>query len=162
MKSVYWSTLWHIILAGCIYYTSSWKVAFSCEQMIHIKKPCQLQIELVEKPRSCFQNACVEMYEVVIVINEAWSRSFARVEHNTITVRSWYHLTWNLLNHPRIAISEEGEAQEIPHLDSQSTEASSYNEQSYAGMFNFHNRLANNIRQHEEHRPRSSKLPDPL
>jgi hypothetical protein len=43
---------------------------------------------------------------------------------NGIVVRGWFPLTQNLLIHAEIAISAEGEAQEVPSLsDGQSTEA---------------------------------------
>jgi len=74
---------------------------------------------------------------------------FARVEFNkkAIAARGWLLLTRNLLDHPEIINSAEGEAQEVPSLlDSQSTtEASSNNQLSFAGTLNFNNGFVNTV-----------------
>jgi len=89
-----------------------------------------------KKQRACFQNACIETYEIVIIINEAWKHPFLRVEYNkrAIAVWGWCPLTRNLLDHP------DNEAR-----DSQSAAASSNNQQSVAATLNYQSGFANTV-----------------
>jgi hypothetical protein len=138
-----------IVCIGVPYGTSYWQVADSSEQNGSYKMALSTEKkELVKKKqRACFQNARVETYEIVIIVNDAWNRSFARVEYNkkAIAVRGWFPLTRNLLDHPEIAMSTEDTAQEVPLIDSQSTVASSNNQQTFAGTLNYQNGLANTV-----------------
>jgi hypothetical protein len=99
--------------------------------------------ELVKKKqRACFQNARIETYEIVIIINEAWQKSFERVEFNkkVIAVRGWFPLTRNLLDHPDIAASASKESStDNPQVDSQSSQLS------VAGMLNYQSGFANTV-----------------
>jgi hypothetical protein len=134
------------VCIGVPYGASYWQVADSSEQNGSYKMVlATAKKELVKKKqRTCFQNARVETYEIVIIVNEAWKRSFARVEYNkkAIAARGWFPLTRNLLDHPEIADTAEGDSEAAPSLLG---EDSSNNQQSFAGTLNFCNGYANTV-----------------
>jgi len=56
------------------------------------------------KIKKYIKNPCVEKYKIVLVVNQAWTTSFARVEYNkkAIAAGGWNPLTFNLLDNPEI------------------------------------------------------------
>ncbi len=52
----------------------------------------------------CWANARVETYEIMVVLNAAWDKSFSRVSYNkeAIATRGWGPLTQNLLENSEI------------------------------------------------------------
>jgi hypothetical protein len=101
--------------------------------------------ELVQKKqRVCFKNARIETYDIVNVVNEAWKRSFARVDYNkkVIAVRNWFPLTRNLLDHPEIVASKDPSSIADSGNDTQST---SDNQHSVAATLNYQSGLANTV-----------------
>ncbi len=77
-------------------------------------------------------------------MNEAWKKSFARVEYNkkAIAVRGWFPLTRNLLDHPKIAASKEPSSIADSGNETQST---SNNQHSVAATLNYQSGLANTV-----------------
>jgi len=63
--------------------------------------------------RHCLPNPRIETYDIVIVVNAAWQKSFPRVAYNkeAIAARGWNPLTRNLLDHPEILARKEPEQQ---------------------------------------------------
>jgi hypothetical protein len=141
-----------VVCIGVPYGTSYWQVADSSEQNGSYKMAlATAKKELVKKKqRACFQNARVETYEIVIIVNNAWQRSFARVDYNkkAIAVRGWFPLTRNLLDHPEIAATAEDESEAAPSMLGDApttTDDSSNNQQSFARTLNFCNGYANTV-----------------
>ncbi len=91
------------------------------------------------------KNACIETYKILIVLNVAWNKSFARISFNkqATAARGWYPLTRNLLDHPEIAATQE-QPTKMNHMDS-STSAISSEQQSVAASLNYSNGLANTV-----------------
>ena len=133
-----------IVCIGVPYGTSYWQVGDSSEQngsykMALTKSKREL---VIKKQRSCFKNPRVEPYEIVMIVHEAWKKSFGRVEFNreAIAARGWYPLTRNLLDHPEIAATKEKEAEQT----AESTNSGRSNEAT-ASTLNFGNGLANTL-----------------
>jgi len=99
----------------------------------------------MKKHRRCFKNPQIETYGIVMIINEAWKNSFARVEFNkdAIAARGWYPLTRNLLDHPEISAATENECKEIEEMDTGSSRGAS--NQSTAATLNFNKGIANTL-----------------
>jgi hypothetical protein len=137
-----------VVCIGVPYGTSYWQVADSSEQNGSYKMALSTaKKELVkQKQRACFQNARIETYEIVIVVNEAWKQSFSRIEYNkkAIAVRGWFPLTRNLLDHPEIAASKDPSSQD-ENMESQSTAASSNNQRSLVATLNYQKGFANAV-----------------
>jgi hypothetical protein len=136
-----------IVCIGVPYGTSYWQVGDSSEQNGSYKMAltkCKKELVL-KKQRACMKNARIETYEIVIVVNAAWNKSFARISFNkqAIAARGWYPLTRNLLDHPEIAATQE-QSTEMNQTDS-STSAISSEQQSVAASLNYSNGLANTV-----------------
>jgi hypothetical protein len=135
-----------IVCIGVPYGTSYWQVADSSEQNGSYKMAlATAKKELVQKKqRACFKNARIETYDIVNIVNDAWKKSFARVDYNrkAIAVRGWYPLTRNLLDHPEIAASEDPSSISDSGNESQST---SDNQHSVAATLNYQSGLANTV-----------------
>ena len=100
--------------------------------------PTKDKTELVLKnQRCCWANARVETYEIIVIVNAAWAKSFARVDRNkkAIASRGWNPLTRNLLDHPEIA-----ETQEIAHQENQEN-----SQETVASTLNFGTGVANKV-----------------
>ena len=79
------------------------------------------KVKLVDmKIKKCIKNPCVEKDEIVLVVNQAWNASFARVKYNkkAIAAQGWNPLTFNLLDNPEIlgAMIEEDRQREHPTI----------------------------------------------
>ena len=135
-----------IVCIGVPYGTSYWQVGDSSEQNGSYKMALtKSKRELVmKKQRSCFKNPRIETYEIVMIVNEAWQKSFGRVPFNkdAIAARGWYPLTRNLLDHPEIAATKENGGEETAESDSNRTGTSI---QGTASTLNFGNGLANTL-----------------
>jgi len=135
-----------VVCIGVPYGTSYWQVGDSTEQNGSYKMAItKAKTELVlKKQRCCWGNARVETYEIVVVVNAAWEKSFARVEQNkkAIAARGWHPLTRNLLDHPEIAETKENdqETQENAHQED-SQESST----TIASTLNFGTGIANKV-----------------
>jgi hypothetical protein len=129
-----------VVCIGVPYGTSYWQVGDSTEQNGSYKMAItKAKTELVlRKQRCCWSNARVETYEIVVVVNAAWEKSFARVECNkkAIAVRGWNPLTRNLLDHPEIAETKDND-QENAHQEENST--------TVASTLNFGTGVANKV-----------------
>jgi hypothetical protein len=104
-----------VVCIGVPYGTSYWQVGDSAEQngcykMALTSEKAEL---VIKKQRHSIPNARIETYEIVIVVNAAWQKSFARVDYNreAIAARGWGPLTRNLLDHPEILATKEPEQQ---------------------------------------------------
>ncbi len=67
-----------VICIGVPYGTSYWQVGDSSEQNGSYKMAltkCKKELVL-KKQKSCFKNPCIETYEIVIIVNQAWKKSF--------------------------------------------------------------------------------------
>jgi hypothetical protein len=143
-------TRW-ITCIGVPYGTSYWQVGDSSEQNGSYKMALtRAKKELVlKKQRMCFTNARVEPYEVVIIVNEAWKKSFGRSTFNkeAIAARGWYPLTRNLLDHPEIAATAENIDNSTTAMDaSDAVDSSQSNSQpSIATSLNFRHGFANTV-----------------
>jgi hypothetical protein len=132
-----------VVCIGVPYGTSYWQVGDSTEQNGSYKMAItKAKTELVlKKQRCCWENARVETYEIVVVVNAAWEKSFARVEQNkkAIAARGWHPLTRNLLDHPEIAETKDNdqENQENAHQES--------SQDTIASTLNFGTGLANKV-----------------
>jgi hypothetical protein len=98
---------------------------------------------VLKKQRHCLPNPRIETYEIVIVVNAAWQKSFARVAYNkeAIAARGWNPLTRNLLDHPEILATKEPEQQP---QESQEQEPSD-SQTSVAATLNFGSGLSNTV-----------------
>jgi hypothetical protein len=87
----------------------------------------------------------IKTYKIVIIVNEAWKHSFSRVEYNkkSIAVRGWCPFTRNLLDHPKEAATKVQSSDNEATMDSQSTAASSKNQQSVAAVLNHQSGFVN-------------------
>jgi hypothetical protein len=56
----------------------SYKIAMTKRKQYLVRK----------KQRMCWANARVEAYEIMIVLNKAWEKSFARVSYNKEAIMS--------------------------------------------------------------------------
>jgi len=92
---------------------------------------------VLKKQRCCWANPRVETYEIIVIVNAAWAKSFARVDRNkkAIAARGWNPLTRNLLDHPEIA-----ETQEIAHQENQEN-----SQETVASTLNFGTGVANKV-----------------
>ncbi len=135
-----------IVCIGVPYGTSYWQVGDSSEQNGSYKMALtKSKRELVmKKQRSCFKNPRIETYEIVMIMSEAWQKSFGRVPFNkdAIAARGWYPLTRNLLDHPEIAATKENGGEETAESDSNRTRTSN---QGTASTLNFGNGLTNTL-----------------
>jgi hypothetical protein len=115
-----------VVCIGVPYGTSYWQVGDSSEQNGSYKLALtNYKRELVmKKQRHCFKNPQLETYEIVVIMNEASKKSFARVEFNedAITAHGWYPLTRNLCDHPDFSATKENECRE-KEVMGQATEA---------------------------------------
>ena len=95
-----------VVFLGVPYGTSYWQVGDSSEQNGSYKMAItKAKAKLVDmKIKKCIKNPRVEKDEIVLVVNQAWNASFARVEYNkkAIAARGWNPLTFNLLDNPEI------------------------------------------------------------
>ena len=70
------------------------------------------------KDKKNIKNPPVEKDKIVLLVNQAWNASFARVEYNkkAIAAQGWNPLTFNLLNNPKIhgTMTEEDQQREQP------------------------------------------------
>jgi len=100
---------------------------------------------VMKKQRHCFKNPRIETYEIAMIVNEAWKKSFARIEFNkdAIAARRWYPLTRNLLDHPEISATKQNECEEIEEMDTGTSRGAS--NQSTAATLNFNNGIANTL-----------------
>lgn len=128
-----------VVCIGVPYGTSYWQVGDSAEQngsykMALTKSKRNL---VLKKQRSCMNNPRIDTHEIMVVVNDAWNNSFARVEYNqkAIAARGWNPLTRNLLDHPEIAITKETSPDEGSNNQGHSTA-------SVAATLNFSNGLA--------------------
>jgi hypothetical protein len=108
--------------------------------MGHTKSKKEL---VLRKQQACFNNSCIENYKIIIILNSAWEKSFARTEFNkeAIAARGWCPLTRNLLDHPEIIATAE-------HLSNESKTASSSRQTSLSvasTLINYNNGLASTI-----------------
>ena len=99
---------------------------------------------VIKKQRHCLPNPRVETYEIVIIVNLAWQKSFARVVYNkdAIAARGWGPLTRNLLDHPEILATKE--ADQVPQ-QLQEQEEPTESQSSIASTLNFGSRLSNTV-----------------
>jgi hypothetical protein len=136
-----------VVCIGVPYGTSYWQVGGSSEQNGSYKMAltkCKKEL-VMKKQRRCFKNPRIETYEIVMIVNETWKKSFARVEFNkdAIAARGWYPLTRNLLDHPESSATKENECEEIEEMDTGSSCGAS--NQSTAATLNFNNGIANTL-----------------
>ena len=92
--------LWRALI-GVPYGTSLWQVGDSAEQNGAYKMAlARIKKILVEwKERKMIARLTIEVAEIMILINYAWERSFARVETNKVAIaeRGWFPLNRKLL-----------------------------------------------------------------
>ena len=128
-----------VVCIGVPYGTLYWQVGDSPEQNGSYKMAItKAKTELVlKKQRCCWANPRVETYEIIVIVNAAWAKSFARVDRNkkAIAARGWNPLTRNLLDHPEIA-----ETQEIAHQENQEN-----SQETVASTLNFGTGVANKV-----------------
>jgi hypothetical protein len=133
-----------IVCIGVPYGTSYWQVGDSSEQNGSYKMALtRSKKELVlKKQRACFSHARIETYEIIIVLNAAWEKSFGRTQFNkeAIAARGWYPLTRNLLDHPEIIATAEA-LQEDATTAASSTEPPS----TIAASLNYRNGFASTV-----------------
>ena len=95
-----------VVCLGVPYGTSYWQVGDSSEQNGSYKMAImKAKAKLGDmKIKQCIKNPHVEKDKIVLVVNQAWNASFARVEYNkkAIAARGWNPLTFNLLDNPEI------------------------------------------------------------
>ena len=73
-----------VVCIGVPYGTSYWQVGDSSEQNGSYKMAltkCKKEL-VMKKQRHCFKNPQIETYKIVMIVNETWKKSFARVEFN--------------------------------------------------------------------------------
>jgi hypothetical protein len=135
-----------VVCIGVPYGTSYWQVGDSPEQngCYKMALTSEKTALVLKKQRHCLPNARIETYEVVIVVNAAWKKSFARVDYNreAIAARGWNPLTRNLLDHPEILATKEApqeSAEEQVEPDSQDSA------RSIAATLNFGSGLSNTV-----------------
>jgi len=135
-----------VVCIGVPYGTSYWQVGDSTEQNGSYKMAItKAKTELVlKKQRCCWGNARVETYEIVIVVNAAWEKSFARVEQNkkAIAARGWHPLTRNLLDHPEIAETKENDKENEENIHQESSQDTAT---TVASTLNFGTGFANRV-----------------
>ena len=102
---------------------------------------------VLKKQRHCLPNARIETYEIVIIVNAAWNKSFARTKYNkeAIAARGWNPLTRNLLDHPEILATREVEQLPQDSEDELQPEDSQDSECIIAATLNFGSGLSNTI-----------------
>ena len=91
--------LWRALI-GVLYGTSLWQVGDSAEQNGEYKMALsRIKKILVKwKERKMIARLTIEVAEIMILINYAWERSFARVETNKVAIaeRGWFPLNRKL------------------------------------------------------------------
>ena len=135
-----------VVCIGVPYGTSYWQVGDSPEQngCYKMALTSEKAALVLKKQRHCLPNPRVETYEIVIIVNLAWQRSFARVAYNkdAIAARGWGPLTRNLLDHPEILATKE--ADHVPQqIEEQDEPTDSQN--SIVSTLNFGSGLSNTV-----------------
>ena len=103
MGGVHWCPKWAFVLAGQQFSRAEWILQdgnHKSKNRVSIMKSAVLRVK--HKSRD---------YEVAVVVNAAWEKSFAWVECNkkAIAVRGWNPLTCKLLDHPKIVETKDQE-----------------------------------------------------
>ena len=129
--------MWDIILAGCRFIGAEWFLQDVTDNST--KRVSE------EKTKVMLPECMNKTYKIVIIVNEAWKHSFSRVEYNkkSIAVRGWCPFTRNLLDHPEVAATKVQSSDNEATMDSQSTAASSKNQQSVAAVLNYQSGFVN-------------------
>ena len=135
-----------VVCIGVPYGTSYWQVGDSSEQngSYKIAMTKSKQELVLKKQRMCWANARVETYEIMVVLNAAWDKSFSRVSYNkeAIAARGWGPLTQNLLDNSEILATATDEDLLLQH---QQDTATRNDPPSLASTLNFSNGLSNTL-----------------
>ncbi len=135
-----------VVCIGVPYGTSYWQVGDSLEQngSYKIAMTKSKQELVLKKQRMCWANARVETYEIMVVPNTAWDKSFSRVSYNkeAIAARGWGPLTGNLLENSEILATATDKDLLLQH---QQDTATQNDPPSPASTLNFSNGLSNTL-----------------
>jgi hypothetical protein len=97
---------WNVAV-GVPYGTSHWQVGDSTEQNGCYKMAVtKAKRELLTKKADARREYAIEKYDIVCIVNEAWEKSFARIETNrkAIAERGWGPLNYNCLTDPELQL----------------------------------------------------------
>ena len=97
-------TEWSVCI-GVPYGTALWQVGDSSEQNGAYKIACsKFKRDLFKKKRERKMSPQIFPYEIMLVINYAWEKSFGRVKYNkrAICERGWFPYNRNILTYPKL------------------------------------------------------------
>ncbi len=85
----YWCSLWNVLLAGWWFFGAKWVIQNGINK--------EQKWDSAKKQWACFNNARIETYKILIILNSAWEKSFAWTDFNkeAIAARWWCPLIWN-------------------------------------------------------------------